>query len=123
MDHGAAEEKEGKHGQNHGEHGDDRPAQHLVDAQIDKPAKGQIAQQPFVLLVHIFPDPVKDHDRVVQGIAGNGQQGGDDQQIDFLVKQPADSQHRQHIVKGGDGGTDPETQVEPEGQVDDYADH
>ena len=98
---------EGHH--QHGPRREQRPTQRLVDAQVDHLARD------LRTLAADFADAVEHHDRVVDRVTDDGQQSGDDRQVDLeLVDQQKsqepgeigtdrDGAHRdQHVMHQGD---------------------
>ena len=70
----------------------------------------------------VLADPVVHHDRVGQGVTGQGQQGGDEKKVDFFPEDEKETQDRQDVVKGGGRRSHAEGELEPPGEVDDHAD-
>src|SRR5690606_28662382 len=85
----------------------------LIDAEVDDRVQGV----SLFFLLQVLADAVKNNHGVVERIAGQGEQGGDDQQVELEAEQPADAEHGQHVMEGGGGRGDAETQVKTQGQV------
>ena len=90
-----------------GQAGDDRSAQHLVDRIVDH---GLFVLPPAE--AQVFPDPVKDHNRVGERLARQGEERRHDEKSDFLVENVEGTQHRQDVMKGRQRRSDAEPKLE-----------
>src|SRR3989339_792212 len=107
MQHRATVKKQGNQSEEGSQTGDEGPAQYLIDTVVD----GLIADI-FLGLRSVFPDTVENYHRVVKGISCQSEKGGDNEQREFHVHEPAHADHYKNIVEGGDGCGDAEANVE-----------
>ena len=73
MDGCSPEEKETGNREKDGERRYNRSGQGLVDRVVD-----DLIETEMFILLHVFPDTIKDDHGVIQGKTGQGQQGGND---------------------------------------------
>ena len=101
LDNLAADQVQDEHHDERGKGSDDGAVEGLVDGLVH-------GDEEILLAVdfHVFPYTVEDHDGIVEGIAHNGQEGGDDGQVQLQVEDGKDSQGDENIV--GQGGHRPQ---------------
>ena len=109
----AAEQQQRQQRQRHRDVGDDRARQRRIDGFVE-----QLRHRHLLVAPQHFPDPVVDHDGVVQRIAENGQKRRDagEVEIDLRDRHEADRQH--DVVDVGDHGAERELPLEPEPEID-----
>ena len=113
----AAEEKEGQEGQEDRARGDDRPAQRLVEAEVH-----DLFERFLAVDLGVLADPVEDDDRVVDREADDGQDAGDDGQVDLAAGERIEAHRDEDVLGQGEDGGDAVLQLEPDGDVDEHAD-
>src|SRR5579862_7816391 len=96
MQHLAAEKKQSKHGKESQARCQDSSTQSLINTFVDNVRK-LVPPQQF----DVFPYAVKDDDRVVIGVADQGQDGGDHSQRYFPVQKRKDANRNQSVVENG----------------------
>ena len=113
VDRMAAEQQQRQQRQRHRDVGDDRARQRRIDGFVE-----QLRHRHFLVTPQHFPDPVIDHDGVVQGVAEDRQQRRDtgEVEIDLGDRHEADRQH--DVVDVGDHGAERELPFEPEPEID-----
>src|SRR5690606_18246632 len=75
----AAEEQQRHDDEKYRHRRDNRPRQHFVDADVEGGDEVTLLAEQF----QVFADPVEDDDRVGERIPGQGEQGGNHQEVDF----------------------------------------
>ena len=113
MDDGSAQEEKREQDQDCRCAGDDGTAQHLVDAEID-----DLVKLLFLMFMDVFPDTVKDDDGVIDRVAGQGEQGGDYEQIHLQIQQPAYADDAEDIMQRGQHAGKTEPEIKSNGQID-----
>ena len=93
--------------------GDDRARQGGVDGVVEK-----VRHRQLLVLAQELADAVIDDDRVVQGIAENGQQSGDAGEVEVDLRHRHEADRQNDVVDVGDHGADGELPVEPEPQIE-----
>ena len=76
-------------------------------------------QLPEGLLV--LADPVEDDDRVVDRESDDGQERGDDRQVDLAAGERIDAAGDEDVLGQGEDGRDAVGQLEPDGDVDEHS--
>ena len=101
MDDLPSKQEQREHCQEGQTRGQNRPAQSLVDAAVYQ------LNKVFPLVEsNVFPDPIKDHNRVVHGLADQRQQSRNHGQADFLIEQREKTQGNNDIMKSSDHRSD-----------------
>ena len=81
------------------------------------------AEALLLVLAVVLANPVIDDDRIVERVADDGQEGGDNRQVDFPTGDREGAERDQHIVQQGNNGADRIAQFESPGDIDQDADH
>ena len=116
MDDFSPEEKQRQANQEDGAGGDDGSTEDLVDTAVHHIRQGVPGAQP-----EVFPDPVVDHHGIGQRITGQGEKGGDQEEVYFFPEDEKDPEDDQNVVKSGDGRSDAEREFEAPGNINDHA--
>ena len=94
-----------------------RSSQALVDAPVEDPLKGVLPHD-----LQVFPDPVENDDGIVDRLADDRKERGDDRQADLPVRERVGAQGHRNVLGQDDGGRYPVFQLEPDADVYEHAD-
>ena len=95
-------------------------AQRLIDTGVQQLGKRHAAA---AIQFQVFADTVEHHDRVVQRIADDGQDGRNDGQVDLTAQEREHAEGDQHVVRQRDHRANRELELEPEPQVQNDEEH
>ncbi len=100
----ASEGRRGRH---------DRAREHLLDRGID-----DITQRAVRVELQFLADAVEDHDRLVDRVAGDAQDGSDHGRGELMAGEHKDADGHQDVVQRGEHRADAEAELEAEGDID-----
>src|ERR1039458_1168224 len=102
VDNFATKQEQGENRQEGEARGQNGSAKSLIDTVVDK-----FGEVPAFCSMNVLPDSIEDYDRIIHGVAHEGQQGRDHRESNFLVQQREKPERNDHIVEGGNHGCNP----------------
>src|SRR5438046_2705358 len=111
----APEEEQDRRREERGQRGQDGPRERLVDRVVHLLGEGTALRDHFPA---VLAQPVVRDDRVVDGVADDGQERRQHRERELAVREREGAQADDHVVDDGDDRRDAALEVEAEGDVD-----